>query len=107
MDADKSVHAEDQAIRKLPKNESNRIKKLDLLVIRVNKSGGLGNSKPCIHCLWLLSDLLPKRGYNVSRVYYSDEHGRLVMTKLKNLLEDEKPHVSKYYKDRSYSPRKK
>lgn len=106
-DAKKSIHAEDQAMRKLPVFQGRRPKKIDLLVIRVNRSLAFGNSKPCIHCLWLLMEKLPQMGYALGRIYYSDEHGQLIITTLHALAADENPHVSKYYKDRNYQPRNK
>ena len=106
MDACKSVHAEDQAIRKLPITDNKRRKRVDLLVIRVNRNGSFGNSKPCLHCIWLLSQKLPERGYSIGRVYFSNAMGQIVMCKMHDLVEDDTPHISKYYKDRNYNPRK-
>jgi cytidine deaminase len=97
----RSVHAEDHAIQKLPTRPSKqkRYQKVDILVIRVSKTGQLGNSKPCHSCLMLLSKQLPERGYTLSRVYYSDDQGKIQVSKLSNLLFHEEHHFSRYQKE--------
>lgn len=96
-----SVHAEHHAIQKipLPQKKLRHLKKLDLLVIRVNRSGSLGNSKPCLHCLYMLSQRLPEKGYCISKVYYSGENGEIMQATLQTLLYKDTPHVSKFYQN--------
>ena len=101
-----TVHAEDHAMRKLPSRSSKRKIKVDLVVIRVNKSGGYGNSKPCLHCILTLSQNLPKKGYQLCSVYYTNEEGGVVCSRFKHLCNDTTPHVSKYYRERNYQMRK-
>jgi hypothetical protein len=97
-----SIHAEQDAVRKLPRphKKLRHLKKLDIMVVRVNRNGSLGNSKPCVHCLYTLSQLLPEKGYCISRVYYSTHEGEIVDTKLNTLLREDSPHVTKFYQDR-------
>ena len=103
----RSIHAEDNAIRKLPIQPRNkRLKKVDLLVVRINRGGSLGNSKPCVHCLLLLSEKLPDKGYQVANVYYSTSNGTIAETKLKHLLAEPEPHFSRFYRDRNLYIRK-
>ena len=45
--------------------KNKNIKKLDLLVIRVNNSGKLCNSRPCIYCLKMMKDVKIKRVYYI------------------------------------------
>lgn len=93
-----TVHAEDDAINKLPVLRRNRrLKKIDLLVIRANQGGTVGNSKPCIKCISDLYKKLPKKGYILDTVYYTDKGEVLVSTKFTKLLEDENKHVPKFF----------
>jgi hypothetical protein len=100
--AEKSVHAEQHAVQKLPppQKRGRHLKKVDLLVIRVNRSGTMGNSKPCVHCIYMLAQKLPEKGYSLARIYYSDEKGGIHESKLRTLMwEDEAPHLTKFYQD--------
>lgn len=99
-----TTHAEDNAIRKLPvMPRKKNLKKVDLLVIRTSKTGMLGNSKPCIHCLILLQNKLPEKGYKLQTVYYTDTGGVIHETSLRALLADEdNMHVSRYYREHNY-----
>lgn len=101
-----TMHAEDNAIRKLPTMPRKKnMKKVDLLVIRTSKTGTLGNSRPCIHCLMLLQSKLPEKGYKLQSIYYSDVGGIIHETSLKALLEDENAHLSRYYREHNYQCR--
>jgi hypothetical protein len=94
-----TVHAEDDAINKLPvlRRNRRRLKKIDLLVIRANQGGTVGNSKPCEKCLGDLYRKLPKKGYVLDTVHYTDKGEILVSKKFTKLLYDENKHVSKYF----------
>ena len=65
-----SVHAEDNAIRKLKSNPTKN-KKILMFVIRVSKTGQFGMSKPCSHCLWKICNLIPKKGYKLTKLFFS------------------------------------
>ena len=96
-----SIHAEDNAIRKLPHNPTHkRLKKVDILVIRTNNNGGLMNSKPCILCLMLLCTKLPSKGYSLCNVYYSTSQGKVESNSLQHLLFTDMHHMSNYDKNR-------
>lgn len=96
-----SVHAEDNVIRKLPSLPKNkRPKRVDMLVVRVNKSGVMGNSKPCVHCIMLMCTKLPLKGYSMSDVYFSTTEGTLKVMRFQELLYDDEHHVSRYHKER-------
>lgn len=98
-----TTHAEENAIRKLPMlPRKKHLKKVDLLVIRTSKTGVLGSSKPCIHCLMLLQTKLPEKGYKVQNIYYTSQHGDIHEATLKSLLEEDNIHMSRYYRDRCF-----
>lgn len=86
-------------MRKLrPMPRKRRLKRVDLLVIRTSRAGFLGSSKPCAHCLSLLQRGLPERGYCLETVYYSDEQGSIVGRPFRELVVDDPPHVSRFYR---------
>ncbi len=65
-------------------------RKLEIVVIRVNNSGCLVNSKPCISCLYYL------RLYGVRNIYYSDNDGKMIKEKI---VEVETKHKSIGYRN--------
>ena len=92
-----TVHAEDAAINNLPRRQGRRLKKIDLLVIRANHGGTVGNSKPCFKCLRDLYIKLPKKGYVLDTVHYTDSSHLLVSVKFSKLLNEEKKHIPKNF----------
>lgn len=101
-----SLHAEENAINKLPHMPRHKKpKRVDLLVIRANKSGSLGNSKPCIHCILRLYTKLPLKGYALDTIYYSNKFGQIIKTTLNSLYNESERHMSRYYKERNMTIR--
>lgn len=97
-----SIHAEVNAMKKLPYlPRHKRPKKVDLLVIRVNKGGSMGNSKPCLHCLQQMKKNLPLKGYTLDTIYYTTHNGVIKEQKFTELLHEEDPHISKFYKGKA------
>ena len=95
----KSIHAEHHAIQKLPQlPKKHHQKKVDILIVKTSKTGCLGMSKPCIHCLMIMNDLAPKKGYRINKVYYTDDKGNLIENRLNKLILEENYHISKYYR---------
>ena len=98
-----TVHAEREAMDRLPTrpNKARRHRRVvDILVIRTSKSGVLGQSRPCLHCIEAMCVTLPERGYRIDRVHYSDERGVVVSTKLAELARMAREgsfHVSNFY----------
>ena len=93
-----TVHAECDAMAKLPSVTGKRRKHLDLLVIRLNTGGTVGNSKPCGMCIQELQKL-PNRGYVLDTVHYSLMN-RIVTVKFSELLAAPK-HIPKYFSEAS------
>ncbi len=83
-------HAEMEAIRKLPPTRGSRNIHIDLIVIRISKSGLLKNSQPCSKCLEYLHNLCLKTSYKIKHVYYSDSTGQIVKTKFDRLLSNDR-----------------
>jgi cytidine deaminase len=80
-----SVHAERNAIEKLPSKK--KISDINLLVIRFSKNGKICMSKPCTKCIDYMLNYPCKRGYNIKTIYYSDENGNIIKTNLSKLKE--------------------
>lgn len=80
----KSIHAEVDAIYKL-QNNNNNVKKINIMVIRITKTGKLCNSKPCEQCIRDLKILVPKKGYKLEWIFYSDSNGQINRMKLHNI----------------------
>lgn len=104
---DKTVHAEEMAINKLLQSNligSRRKKKikLSLLVIRVSTGSSvnnykLKNSKPCSVCIERILKLR-RFGYDINKIYYSDEYGRIIKTNI-NSLSGSDPYITTYYRN--------
>jgi cytidine deaminase len=87
-----SIHAEMDAINKLNRfvNNNRKVKeKFNLLVIRLTKTGVIGESRPCYHCLVRLQRYCNNIGY----IYYSTSTGKIVRERLENMLQT-KIHIS-------------
>lgn len=96
-----TVHAESSAIDRLPTQpRRKRLVSVDMLVIRTSRTGCLGQSRPCVHCIITMCRTLPLRGYKLDRIYYSDENQKIQMIKLHDLVHDEHQHVTMFYKTR-------
>ena len=105
----KSTHAEEMAIDKLIKNirksrkYSRKIIDVSLMVIRMSAKGTpdcyrLGNSKPCSNCLHRINSL-PKYGYRVTKIYYSDDDGTISVSNATDLENDETVRPSSFYRN--------
>ncbi len=92
-----SLHAEIDAFSKI-KNYKNIGKKLDLFVIRITKGGNLAESRPCFHCI----DILSKSKLNICNVYYSTSSGTIVCESFKNLVANSNINISKGFTRHRY-----
>lgn len=80
-----TIHAEVSAAENLPNRTNKRLKRVDLLVLRINPSGTVGSSKPCIECARFLSEVLPRRGYILDRIHYSTRCNEIVSTRFRDV----------------------
>ncbi len=93
-------HAETNALGKLIKTKKNNLKRInviDLLVIRTDKNLNLKNSKPCKNCIEHMI-MLPKYGYKIRYIYYSNCDGEITRDKLNDLYDDDNIHISKGFR---------
>ena len=94
-----TIHAEQSAIDRLP-NLTNKkhLKTINIIVVRISKTGMWSMSKPCIHCIKYMNNIAPLKGYRIKRVYYSCEDGSIKNYSLNNMCDDPDYHVSKYFR---------
>lgn len=94
-------HAEVSAIKNLKRKHKNsknkRKKRVNMLVIRVNNSGQLCNSKPCAKCLEHMAYQL--KSFIIVKIYYSDNNGDIVVSKLSTLIEEQDKHLSARFRN--------
>ena len=75
-----STHAEINAITNYYKQKSKNRSKIDIIVIRINKTNQLCNARPCYNCL----ELMKKIG--VRRVYYSINSNEIICENIKDMI---------------------
>lgn len=94
-----SIHAEEDAIRKLkPLSPKKHLKRINLLVVRMSSSSyNYQSSKPCSHCIDLMASSLLQKGYCLHHVFYSDGKD-IIKTTLTALAKEENRHVSMFYR---------
>lgn len=94
-----TIHAEHDAlndymsrytIHKNKKNNKNINPKVDLVVIRISKTGLIGYSRPCYDCV----NMLNHSYLNIRMVYYSDENGSIIGEKFSNMIDSPKNRIS-------------
>jgi hypothetical protein len=89
-------HAEIDAITKI-KNYRNNPKTINMVVIRINKNGIIGESRPCCDCLKMLN----MSKFIIKYIYYSTAEGTIIKEKFSNMLDSPKNHISKGVKYRN------
>lgn len=90
-----STHAEMDALKKLDgliRVQKCKKQKMDLVVIRVNKSGKLCESAPCYHCT---KELEKTKVVSINKLYFSRSDGTITCVKFSEWLKNEHLHVSK------------
>jgi len=103
-DTDKSIHAEHNAILKLPQRYSRKLLQINIFVIKTTLHGVVGMSKPCAHCLTIMTTLPQKLGYRIANIFYTNRAGDIEKKKLNELL-GEDMHVSKLFTATGYKVR--
>lgn len=94
-----TIHSEHDGMRKLFKlNKRKRIlsrtDKIDLLVIRITKTGIIGYSRPCRNCLLRLSRI----NFNIRLIYYSINNSDVRCEKLSEMIESPLTRISSGYR---------
>jgi deoxycytidylate deaminase len=90
----RSIHAEHDALLRLKKNESKKIKKINLMVIRYTNGGELCVSKPCSFCLEKMDYIASQKGYVIKKIYYSG-YREIIKNTFWELYLDPNKHIPK------------
>lgn len=95
------THAEMEALKKVKgllrcgKLKKNKKNKMNLIVLRINKSGQLCESAPCYHC----SKELAKDSFiKINKLYFSRNDGTITCIKFDDWINNGNFHVSKGWK---------
>lgn len=97
-----TLHAEMNAMNKLnfrSIGHKKKRKQIHLIVIRVNKLGQLRNSKPCGQCLKYLAHQSVRMGFRFNLIYFSNDEAQLECRKFCELLLEDDPFTSRYFRD--------
>lgn len=89
------THAEMDALNKvkyLLKCKKIKKTKMNLIVLRVNKSGGLCESAPCYHCT---RELFKNKYIKIDKLYYSNSNGNITCIKFNKWVNNGTEHISK------------
>ena len=90
-----STHAEMDALKKLDnliRVQKCKKQRMDLVVIRVNKSGNLCESAPCYHCT---RELASSKVVTINKLYFSRWDGTITCVKFTEWLKNDNFHISK------------
>jgi cytidine deaminase len=91
-------HAEAVAVGNLPITRTKRNIPIDIIVVRISKSGKLKSSAPCSKCLQHMQKLCETTGYKIKCIYYSDADGNLVKAKFLDLITSSGQHISRRFR---------
>ena len=80
-----SRHAEIDLLKKEKKNYSitKKIRKFNLIVIKVSKTGNISTARPCYHCIKQLNSASFVR---IKNIYYSNHDGNIVKETFDQLI---------------------
>jgi hypothetical protein len=93
-----STHAEMNALKKLDnlfRIQKKKKEKMDLIVIRINKSGNLCESAPCFHCT---QELMATTIVSIKKLYFSRWDGTITCVDFSEYCESSNLHISKGWK---------
>jgi len=75
---------------------------MDLMVVRLSKTGVMNMAAPCQHCLKQLSEA---RYVSIKNVYYSKNSEEMVCKKFEELVNSDDKFISSGYRHRMGHPR--
>ena len=70
--------------------KNSKVQKLDLVVVRVNKSGSPCNARPCHNCLDMM------KAVGIRKVYYSINQDEIVCENVKDMISIQASSVAKH-----------
>jgi len=99
-----TIHAEYNAVTKLPSlpNNRKRLCQCNIMVVRLSKTTRSHMSRPCYRCLTNLVEISEKKGYKIKHVYYTDSDEKMVKTTLHKMLNDTQ-YYTRYQRNQKQS----
>ena len=103
-----SIHAEEDAIRKMERKYTDKVgkknkKKFNLIVIKVSRNGeNIGMSRLCEQCVLRVYNLSSTSGIKIKYIFYSDESGNIIKSTPSKLFNSKDQHITSYLKNRGY-----
>jgi deoxycytidylate deaminase len=72
--------------------------KIDIFVLRINKLGIIGNSRPCYHCLQMMKSV------GVKKIYYTTGvENEIIVESIKDMLSIQASYATKIYDKKKYN----
>ena len=80
-----SRHAEIDVLKKEKKNYclTRKIRKFDLIVVKVSKTGNISTARPCYHCIKQLESASFVR---IKNIFYSNKEGNIIKETFEQLI---------------------
>lgn len=74
-----SLHAEVDAIKKLPINKNKKKNKINIFVFRISRSKkhNLVMSRCCNNCINSLYKISEEKNYRIKNIYYTNDNGEI------------------------------
>lgn len=91
------IHAEMDVLQKLLRSRLIQ-RYFSLIVIRLDKKGNLKNSKPCHKCIQYMNYITTISPYIIKYIYWSDNQGKIIKSKLVDLMAEENKHYSRRFR---------
>ncbi len=82
-----SIHSEVQAITKYYKNRNINKHKKALIVVKLSRTGLIGNSKCCLNCMLYVRNNFTNLG--LKKILYSDSSGKLISLHKRDLVDED------------------
>jgi hypothetical protein len=96
-----STHAEIDALLKLKsyymRTKQKRPLRMNLLVVRITKTGKLNNAEPCHHCML---QLIRANFVNIQNLYYTNSSGTITCRKFTDVIDNPNTFISSGYRVR-------
>jgi len=96
-----TIHAEKDALDRLPLRSNKKLKTVNVCIIKISKTGKLGDSQPCFHCISNLMKEAPKKGYRVEWIFFSKQSGQFEKCRLNKFLNTYTLFLSSFYKHKN------
>jgi hypothetical protein len=85
-----STHAEIDALYKI-REKRNMPRAINIIIIRISKTGKLGESRPCMHCIDMMKCI---KKFKINNIFYSNSHGDIIKERFATMAQHTNTHIS-------------